>query len=89
MALVSEQGLATHLGFGILAVLWFLTGLEAYRTVRRGNIEAHRRWMIGNFALTLAAVTLRNQLPFMRFALDCPSRVPPSQSPGYAGCRIC
>ena len=72
MALVSEQGLATLLGFGILAVLWFLTGLEAYRTVSRGNIEAHRRWMIRNFALTLAAVTLRNQLPFMRFALDWP-----------------
>jgi hypothetical protein len=72
MALVSEPGLATHLGFGILAVLWFLTGLEAYRTVRRGNIEAHRRWMIRNFALTLAAVTLRNPLRFMRFALDGP-----------------
>ena len=72
MALVSEQGLATHLGFGILAVLWFLTGLDAYRTVRRGNIEAQRRWMIRNFALTLAAVTLRNELPFMRFALDWP-----------------
>jgi Predicted membrane protein (DUF2306) len=59
-------------GFGILAVLWFLTGLEAYRTMRRGNIKAHRRWMIRNFALTLAAVTLRNQLPFVRFALDWP-----------------
>lgn len=70
--LVSEQGLATSLGFGILAVLWFLTALEAYRTVRRGNIEAHRRWMIRNFALTLAAVIPRNQLPCMRFALDWP-----------------
>jgi len=53
-------------------VLWFLTGLEAYRTVRRGTLEAHRRWMIRNFAWTLAAVTLRNELPFMRFALDWP-----------------
>jgi len=72
MALVSEQGLATHLGFGILAVLWFFTGLQAYRMVRRGNIEAHRQWMIRNFALTLAAVTLRNELPFMLFALHWP-----------------
>ena len=60
MALVSEQGLPTHFGFGALAVLWFFTGLQAYRLVRRGNIEAHRQWMIRNFALTLAAVTLRN-----------------------------
>jgi hypothetical protein len=41
MAVVSEQGLPTHLGFGMLAVLWFFTGLQAYRMVRRqaGNQE--------------------------------------------------
>ena len=65
MAVVSKQGLPTHLGFGILAVLWFVTGLQAYRMVRHGNIEAHRQWMIRNFAFTLAAVTLRVQMPFM------------------------
>ena len=69
MATVSEEGLPTHLGFGVLAVLWFFTGLQACRMVRSGNIEAHRHWMIRNFALTLAAVTLRNWLPLMLFAL--------------------
>ncbi|HEY6339667.1 MAG TPA: DUF2306 domain-containing protein [Candidatus Sulfotelmatobacter sp.] len=72
MAMVSEEGLVTHLGFGILAVLWFFTGLQAYRMVRRGNIEAHRQWMIRNFALTLAAVTLRNWLPLFLFAFHWP-----------------
>jgi len=65
MATVSEQGLPTHLGFGALAVLWFFTGLQAYRLIRRGDVLAHRRWMIRNFALTLAAVTLRIHLPLM------------------------
>jgi uncharacterized membrane protein len=65
MALVSSEGLPTHLGFGILAVLWFFTGLQAYRMVGMGDIEAHRQWMIRNFALTFAAVTLRIQLPLM------------------------
>lgn len=74
MALVSEEGLPTHLGFGALAVLWFFTGLQAYRMVRRGNIEAHRQWMIRNFALSLAAVTLRNYMPLMLFALHWPFR---------------
>ena len=69
MATVSEQGLPTHLGFGALAVLWFFTGLQAYRMVLRGNIAAHRQWMIRNFALTLAAVTLRNYMPLMLFVL--------------------
>lgn len=69
MATVSDQGLPTHLGFGILAVLWFFTGLQAYLKIRRGEVAAHRRWMIRNFALSLAAVTLRNYLPLMLFAL--------------------
>lgn len=69
MAFVSEEGLPTHFGFGMLAVLWFGTGLQAYRLIRRGDIEAHRCWMIRNFALSLAAVTLRNELPLMLFAL--------------------
>lgn len=72
MAIVSEQGLPTHLGFGILAVLWFGTALQAYRLVRTGNIEAHRQWMIRNYALTLAAVTLRQYLPLMLFVLHWP-----------------
>jgi uncharacterized membrane protein len=74
MATVSLEGQATHFGFGILAVLWFLTGLQAYRTVRQGNIEAHRKWMIRNFALTLAAVTLRIYLPLMLAAFHWPFR---------------
>ena len=69
MAVVSKEGLPTHLGFAMLAVLWFFTGLEAYRMVRRGNIEAHQQWMIRNFALTLAAVTLRWYIPLGLLAL--------------------
>lgn len=69
MATVSEEGLPTHLGFEALAVLWFFTGLQAYRKVRTGDIPAHREWMIRNFALSLAAVTLRNYMPLMLFAL--------------------
>jgi len=75
MAFVSEEGMATHLGFGALAVLWFFTGLQAYRKIRGGNVEAHRQWMIRNFALTLAAVTLRNWMPLMLFALHWPFRL--------------
>src|SRR5579864_919785 len=74
MATVSAEGLPTHVGFGTLAVMWFFTGLQAYRMVKAGNIVAHRQWMIRNFALTLAAVTLRNWMPLMLFALHWPFR---------------
>jgi uncharacterized membrane protein len=72
MSVVSRGGMATHLGFGALAVLWFFTGLQAYRKIRRGEIEAHRQWMIRNFALTLAAVALRVQMPIMIGILHWP-----------------
>jgi uncharacterized membrane protein len=74
MALVSEQGLPTHFGFGILAVLWFATALQAYRSIRRGEIDAHRQWMIRNFALSLAAVTLRIYMPLMLGIFHWPFR---------------
>ena len=69
MATVSEEGWPTHFAFGALAVLWFYTGLQAYRMARKRDVPAHRDWMIRNFALTLAAVTLRNYLPLMLFVL--------------------
>lgn len=63
LATKSQAGLATHVGFGLLAVLWlFATGM-AYRYIRARNQALHRRWMIRSYALTFAAVTLRIYLP--------------------------
>jgi uncharacterized membrane protein len=52
-------GLAARLGFACLALGWLYTGLRAYLAIRARNIVSHRRWMVRNFALTFAAVTLR------------------------------
>jgi len=59
LAIFSEEGWPTHVGFGLLAVFWFFTGWMAYRRILAGDVAAHRRWMIRNFSLSLAAVTLR------------------------------
>lgn len=69
LAIFSMGGLPAHLGFGTLAVLWFATGLIAFRLARRGYIQAHRQWTIRNYSLTFAAVTLRNELPLLIFGL--------------------
>ncbi len=59
MAPFSEAGFAGFFGFGTLAVLWLATGWKAYRAIRRRDVASHRAWMMRNFALTYAAVTLR------------------------------
>jgi uncharacterized membrane protein len=59
MAWFSFGGLTTHISFATLATWWFITGLVAYRHIRAGDVRAHRRWMIRNYAMTFAAVTLR------------------------------
>lgn len=68
LATVSMEGLVTHLGFGMLGVLWLASTLQAYRRIRAGDQASHRVWMIRSFALTLAAVTLRLWLPLSQIA---------------------
>jgi len=63
LALHSFGGLVTHFGFGLMAIFWVATTLNAYRHIRRGDLVAHRAWMLRSYALTLAAVTLRIYLP--------------------------
>src|SRR5438874_8562924 len=63
VATISDGGVPAHAGFGLLAVLWLLATGQAYRYIRAGDQDSHRRWMIRSYALTFAAVTLRIYLP--------------------------
>jgi uncharacterized membrane protein len=64
LSLHAHGGLVGRLGFAGLALAWLITGLRAYQAIRRHDLSAHRRWMVRNFALTFAAVTLRLWLPW-------------------------
>ncbi len=64
-------GEVTRLGFGTLAIVWLYTAYQGYVTARVGNFAAHRRWLIRNFSLTFAAVTLRLYLMLSQL-LDLP-----------------
>lgn len=63
MSTFAYGGAAAKLGFATLAAAWLYTGFRAYRAIRAGAVAEHRRWIVRNFALTLAAVTLRIYLP--------------------------
>jgi uncharacterized membrane protein len=56
-------GALAKLGFAGLAIAWLSTGAKAFTAARARDFASHRRWMIRNFALTFAAVTLRLYLP--------------------------
>jgi uncharacterized membrane protein len=68
LAFNSMGGLPAHFGFGLLALCWVGTTLNALRHVLSGRIEAHRAWMLRSYALTFAAVTLRLYLPLSQIA---------------------
>jgi uncharacterized membrane protein len=63
IAMSASGGPVCMAGFGLLAVLWLYTDLQGYRAIRKLQIERHRAWMIRNYSLTFAAVTLRIYLP--------------------------
>jgi uncharacterized membrane protein len=63
LAFESHGGLTTHVGFGMLAVLWWITGVSAFLSVRAGDYRSHGEWMVRSFSLTFGAVTLRLWLP--------------------------
>jgi len=63
LSLFAFGGAVARLGFAALAVCWLYTGERAFLAIRQGAVEEHRRWMVRNFALALAAVTLRLYVP--------------------------
>jgi uncharacterized membrane protein len=52
-------GWISAIGFFMLSILWLGTGYKAYATINIKDIASHQKWMIRNYALTFAAVTLR------------------------------
>lgn len=62
LAPYAYTGATTSAGFAILGLLWLGTGVMAFVRIREGDVQAHRRWMLRNFALTFAGVSLRLQM---------------------------
>lgn len=59
VAFFAFGGAVSTSGFAVLAVVWLYTGARSVLSAKARDFDAHRRWMVRNFALALAAVTLR------------------------------
>ncbi|WP_217581373.1 DUF2306 domain-containing protein [Lysinibacillus sp. GbtcB16] len=69
LAFHATGGWVSQLGFGLLSTGWLLTMLQALIKIKHRNIQAHQKWMLRNYALTFAAVTLRIWLPLFTILL--------------------
>ncbi|MED3966036.1 DUF2306 domain-containing protein [Niallia taxi] len=59
LAFEATGGIISTLGFGFLSIFWLVTAGIALVKIKKGQVHHHRRWMIRNYSLTFAAVTLR------------------------------
>ncbi|SFQ26182.1 Predicted membrane protein [Flavobacterium akiainvivens] len=55
----ANGGAAAKVSFMLLSLLWGVTTVLAFVKIKKGQVAAHRGWMVRSFALTLSAVTLR------------------------------
>jgi uncharacterized membrane protein len=63
IAQFSTGGLSNVIGFSLSGIIWVATTALAYRAIRRGQVDAHYRFMMYSYAVCFSAVTLRIWLP--------------------------
>lgn len=59
MSLFINRGPWVLSSFLLQCSMWFVCTYLAYHYIRKGDVQAHRHWMLRSYALTLAAITLR------------------------------
>ncbi|MBG9452549.1 membrane protein [Lysinibacillus sphaericus] len=59
LAFFATGGLVSQFGFGFLSIFWMITAFQALLKIKHRKIYEHQKWMIRNYSLTFAAVTLR------------------------------
>lgn len=62
LVLTSPAPPAIRIAFAATGLAWFTTALAGFIAIRRGRVQAHRRWMLRAFLVTLAPATFRLSL---------------------------
>lgn len=59
MAFYGNGGFWARCAFVLQALFWWGLTYKAYQTIRRGALQAHGRYMMRSYAMTLSAISLR------------------------------
>jgi hypothetical protein len=59
MAFYGNGGFWARCAFVLQAVVWWGLTYKAYQMIRKGALEAHGKYMIRSYAMTLSAISLR------------------------------
>jgi hypothetical protein len=55
----SPAGLAFRIAFAATALAWLLTAFAGFTAIRARRQQAHRRWMVRGYLITLSPITFR------------------------------
>mgnify|MGYP002040317954 FL=1 len=50
------------MAFAATGLAWLVTSFCGYRSIRRGDVEQHRRWMLRSYLVTLSPAVFRLSL---------------------------
>ncbi|UHA73245.1 DUF2306 domain-containing protein [Paenibacillus sp. 481] len=70
LAAYATGGWVSTAGFICLNAVWLYATFKAYFTIKNRQVEAHRRWMIRSFAITLANLELYVLKTIFKSGLD-------------------
>jgi len=68
----ANGGRWAQVAFMLAAVLWWLTTLNAFLSIRKGDVDTHRRMMYYSYAFTLSAISLRTYALVFPFFFHLP-----------------
>lgn len=69
IALDATGGIISILGFFTLGLIWLTTTILGFKSIKKGDIKSHEKFMIFSYAACFAAVTLRIWLPLLTTAM--------------------
>ncbi|WP_086030530.1 DUF2306 domain-containing protein [Tenacibaculum holothuriorum] len=65
IAFHASAGLSPKIAFAMGSLIWVTLAILGYTSIRKGNVIAHKKYMMYNYAGTFGAVTLRLWLPLL------------------------